>query len=209
MSARDEACWTNHAREQLEHPANTPSGFELKMDGGRLVGIEGDWLAGAVASEPWTSALDFGCGTGLFVNYFRGDGKRYTGVDRNAAMIDGARRRWGGDPFPAFLLCDCLSGDRLPLADGEVDFVLSVAVLQHHYPADREISVAEIRRVLRKGGRYVFYEETYGSFNPTPAHHERHEDDWGYNQEGWRRFLSPFGFECVLQRDTGHIFRAV
>ena len=198
MSARNEAMWSQHATEQMLCPANVPGGFEIVQEDGQLRRIEGDPLQGLLSIVPWTSALDIGCGTGLFVNYFRGEGKRYVGLDRNAAMIDGARQRWERDAFPVFVLYDPLDAGQLPFGDGEFDFVFSCAVLQHNAPTDREIILAEVRRILRLGGTYVFYEETYRPDNPTPSHGEGYADDWGYTEDGWKALMRRFGFEPLF-----------
>ena len=48
------------------------------------------------------------------------------------------------------------SGERMPFPDGSFDTVLTTLVLCS--VADLDAVVAEIRRVLRPGGRFVFYE---------------------------------------------------
>ena len=47
-------------------------------------------------------------------------------------------------------------GERMPFADGSFDTVLTTLVLCS--VADLDAVAAEIRRVLRPGGRFVFYE---------------------------------------------------
>ena len=193
--------WTKHAAEQLEHPAYVPPTI---ITGGS------DLLQSALVAESWMAVLDFGCATGLWLNYFRG-GSRYVGLDQNAAMLEGARRRWDGDGFPEWVLHQGVAdGIRLPFADGTFDVVFTCAVLQHNSLQDRAAILPEFRRVLRLGGRYLGYEETYGPFNPTPAHQEERDiDEWGHSQEGWRRAFGSHGFACTLQQECFHVFRAV
>lgn len=97
------------------------------------------------------SILDAGCGTGAALQALLSRAAcEVTGVDLSATMIAAARRRL---PVTARLLVAPL--EELPFADGSFDAVLALNVL---YFADRENSmIAELRRVLRPGGRLVVY----------------------------------------------------
>lgn len=192
--ATDDAKWTNHSREQLAQEA-------FKFD-------PNDRLHRAVMMEPWARILDFGCGTGLWVNYWRG-AKQYVGIDRNPDMIAGARSRWQDDVFPTFIQCDVLGGERLPFPDGWFDVAVTVAVLQHNHDSEKEIALSEIRRVLRNQGRFCGYEDTYGPFNPTPGHRTEMEDGYSHSHAGWREVFEPHGFTCVFQERDLHVFQAV
>lgn len=98
--------------------------------------------------QPSESLLDIGCGTGSFLRRLSGSGHSgpLTGLDsspaaaRACAEIRGVR---------------AVTGDavRLPFRDGEFDAVTARHML-YHVP-DVTQALAEARRVLRTGGRFV------------------------------------------------------
>lgn len=95
--------------------------------------------------------LDFGCGTGELSGLFPSE--QYVGMDVTPAYVSYARRRHG----PRFQVMD---GQALGYADNAFDEVL-VAGVFHHLPdeAVRRMA-AELRRVLRPGGRLLAMEDT-------------------------------------------------
>lgn len=103
-------------------------------------------LAGDVAGR---RILDAGCGSGPLSAALRDRGALVTGIDASARMLALARRRLGDD-VPLHL--GDLS-DRLPFADGAFDAVVASLVL--HYLEDWGPTLAELRRVLRPGGRLI------------------------------------------------------
>ncbi|MFI7643173.1 class I SAM-dependent methyltransferase [Nonomuraea sp. NPDC049400] len=103
-------------------------------------------LAGDVAGR---RILDAGCGSGPLSAALRDCGAVVTGIDSSAAMLALARRRLGGD---ADLHVVDLS-DPLPFPDGAFDDVVASLVL--HYLEDWGPTLAELRRVLRPGGRLI------------------------------------------------------
>ncbi|MFJ8162150.1 methyltransferase domain-containing protein [Streptomyces sp. NPDC096136] len=103
-------------------------------------------LAGDVAGR---RILDAGCGAGPLSAALRDRGALVTGLDASSGMLDLARRRLGDD-VPLYL-ADL--GDRLPFEDGAFDDVVASLVL--HYLEDWDPVLAEVRRVLRPGGRLI------------------------------------------------------
>ena len=93
--------------------------------------------------------LDAGCGSGPLSAALRGRGAVVTGIDSSAGMLALARRRLGDDV--ALHVVDLR--DRLPFADGAFDDVVASLVL--HYLEDWGPTLAELRRVLRPGGRLI------------------------------------------------------
>lgn len=103
-------------------------------------------LAGDVAGR---RILDAGCGSGPLFAALRDRGAIMTGFDKSAKMLELARRRLGdgADLQVADL-------DRpLPFPDGAFDDVIASLVL--HYLEDWTEPLAELRRVLRPGGRLI------------------------------------------------------
>lgn len=103
-------------------------------------------LAGEVTG---LAVLDAGCGSGPLASALHERGARVTGLDASAAMVGLARRRLGQD-------ADVRVGDLrepLPFDDGAFDLVVASLVL--HYLQDWSGPLAELRRVLRPGGRVL------------------------------------------------------
>ena len=103
-------------------------------------------LAGDVSGR---RILDAGCGSGPLSAAMRAKGAVVTGFDASAAMVDLARQRLGED-------ADVHVADLaapLPFADAEFDDVVASLVL--HYLEDWAGPLAELRRVLKPGGRLI------------------------------------------------------
>jgi ubiquinone/menaquinone biosynthesis C-methylase UbiE len=103
-------------------------------------------LAGDVAGR---RILDAGCGAGPLSAALRDQGAIVTGFDKSAGMIELARRRLGDD---ADLQVADL-GSPLPFPDDAFDDVTASLVL--HYLQDWGPALAELRRVLKPGGRLI------------------------------------------------------
>jgi ubiquinone/menaquinone biosynthesis C-methylase UbiE len=103
-------------------------------------------LAGDVAG---LEILDAGCGSGPLMEALRGKDASVSGFDLSPAMVELARERLGED---ADLKVADL-GAPLPYPDDTFDRV--VASLSLHYVKDWASALAELRRVLRPGGRLI------------------------------------------------------
>jgi ubiquinone/menaquinone biosynthesis C-methylase UbiE len=103
-------------------------------------------LAGDVAGR---RILDAGCGSGPLFAALRNRGAVVTGIDKSAGMLEQARRRLGNDAN----LQVAELGSPLPFPDGTFDDVTASLVL--HYLEDWEPALAELRRVLKPGGRLI------------------------------------------------------
>jgi ubiquinone/menaquinone biosynthesis C-methylase UbiE len=103
-------------------------------------------LAGDVTGH---RVLDAGCGSGPLSVALRAKGAVVTGFDSSSAMVELARRRLGEN---AALHVADLSRP-LPFADAAFDDVVASLVL--HYLQDWTAPLAELRRVLKRGGRLI------------------------------------------------------
>jgi SAM-dependent methyltransferase len=103
-------------------------------------------LAGDVAGR---RILDAGCGAGPVSAALRERGAEVRGFDASAKMVELARQRLGAS-------ADLRVGDLsrpLPYPDAEFDDAVVSLVL--HYLKDWSAPLAELRRVLKPGGRLI------------------------------------------------------
>jgi SAM-dependent methyltransferase len=108
-------------------------------------GVVNDLEFGAVAEAVvGRDALEIGCGTGLILERTAAVARRATGIDLSAGMARFSAGRKG-------LTVAQGSATDLPFADRSFDVVYSFKVLPH--VPDLGAALAEIRRVLRPGGR--------------------------------------------------------
>jgi SAM-dependent methyltransferase len=148
-------------------------------------------LAGDVAGR---RVLDAGCGSGPLTAALHDRGAVVTGIDASAGMLALARRRLGDEA--ALHVVDLR--DHLPFADGAFDDVVASLVL--HYLEDWGPTLAELRRVLRPGGRLIASVDhpfvAYAFQDPRPDYFATtsYTFDWALNGQSasmrfWRRPL--------------------
>ncbi len=106
-----------------------------------MINLAGDVLGRRV--------LDAGCGSGPLSAALRAKGATVAGFDASPAMIRLARERLG----PAADLRVADLGEPLTYADNAFDDVVASLVL--HYLEDWTAPLAELRRVLKSGGRLI------------------------------------------------------
>jgi ubiquinone/menaquinone biosynthesis C-methylase UbiE len=102
------------------------------------------------------AVLDVGCGTGTLLMEAAkriGPSGVLHGVDRSPEMLAHARRKVDAQGIRAEFREG--SSDRLTFAESSFDVVFCTLML-HHLPASMQVAtVAEMRRVLRPGGRMI------------------------------------------------------
>ena len=101
----------------------------------------------------WTAdhqrVLEVGTGEGQVARAIAAvHGAEVTGIDPTARQIDEAMRRGGG---VTYLRC---GAEALPFDDADFDAVVCCLVFEHIDAVDE--AIAEVGRVLRPGGRFVF-----------------------------------------------------
>ena len=92
--------------------------------------------------------LDLGCGNGRNAVAMKQRGMQVVGLDVSKTALDQLRRRCPGIPT---IIGSAL---KLPFAAGFFDVVVDHGCLHTLHPADHETYVANVARVLRKGGLY-------------------------------------------------------
>ena len=134
------------------------------------LGLDGRWRKRAAAHvRPGEAVLDLGCGTGdlaLAAARRAGPAGRVDGADFSAPMLDLARVKAGAaGPGGAPVAFHHASADALPFPDAAFDIVVSAFVLRS-LARIRRAAAAELRRVLRPGGRAALLELTRPGFLP-------------------------------------------
>lgn len=143
--------------------------------------------------KPGATVLDVGCGNGFIAHHLTGVLKsRVVGLDVTnftSASIDYV-------PY---------DGRHFPVQDRSVDAVLLCYVLHHAH--DATLVLNEVRRVLRKGGRVIVYEDNPSSWWDRAV-------CWSHNlqwqartgrctfqlESEWRKTFSLSGFKVVSRR---------
>jgi SAM-dependent methyltransferase len=141
--------------------------------------------------------LDAGCGSGPLSAALRDRGAIMTGFDLSTAMIELARRRLGED---ADLIVADLAKP-LPYADAAFDDVVASLVL--HYLEDWTEPLAELRRVLKAGGRLILsvnHPILYTALNPDADYFDVAE--FSYDAEHAGRTVVYTNWQRPLQAMT-------
>ena len=97
--------------------------------------------------------MDFGCGNGAQTLLFAGDFAQVTGVDVQEEFLIDFRREISVRGLEGEVAAVATAGGAIPLPDGKADVVTSFTVLEH--VPDEQAALAEIRRILRPGGKLI------------------------------------------------------
>jgi malonyl-CoA O-methyltransferase len=117
-----------------------------------------DWLVSELESDlTGQHFLDLGCGTGYVAQRLIERGAKVTCVDLSQAMLDQASKRLSS-PKVRFVQADAES---LPFGNACFDGVVSSLALQ--WCSDLSKPLAEMKRILKPGGRGLFTSLTDGS----------------------------------------------
>jgi SAM-dependent methyltransferase len=136
------ALWEQHAGWWQEHFTDGADAEYTEQ----ILPMAAAHLAGAA------EVLDVGAGEGQVARVAAAEevgAHRVVGVDPVWAQLKTARRRGGG---PVYLRADA---GELPFADASFDAVVACLVFEHIDDADG--GLAEVGRVLRPGGRFLFF----------------------------------------------------
>ena len=141
----------------------------------------------ALLADACGDVLEIGFGTGLNLPFYPPDVRKLTAVDPNPGTHPLARRRI--ERVGIAVDHRVLGGERLPFADGTFDCVVSTFTLCSIARVDQALS--EVYRVLRPGGRFLFFEH---GLSPEPAVHK-----WQRRLNWWEMRIAD---GCRLDRDV-------
>jgi ubiquinone/menaquinone biosynthesis C-methylase UbiE len=142
-------------------------------------------LAGAAGRT-----LEIGAGTGANLEHYPPAVTELVLTEPDPHMAKRLRTRLAADPSTSAAVAEAGAED-LPVADASCDTVVSTLTLCT--VADPERAVAEAKRVLKPGGRFLFIEHVRGAEGTRTARwQDRLERPWGW-----------FAGGCHPNRDTG------
>lgn len=137
--------------------------------------------------------LEIGFGTGLNLPHYPAHVKKLTVIDPNAGMKTLAERRIAASPIEVDRRV--LGGENLPMEDESFDTVVCTWTMCSI--ADVGRALAEVRRVMRPGGRFIFIEHGLSDKEKYRA--------WQNRVNGvWRRI----GDGCNLNRPIDELVTA-
>ncbi len=113
----------------------------------------------ALLGQALGRVLDLGAGTGESFKHMSPTVRELLALEPDPAMLRQAARRLGETDVPAWLVQG--GSERLPFATGTFDTVVACLVLCT--VGDLDVTVAELRRVLRPGGRLLLMEHVRAS----------------------------------------------
>ncbi len=129
------------------------------LSGGTIDALWED-LAARVAG-PGVRVLDLGCGTGGLTLACARRGAEVTGLDRDAGMLDVARRKAEAlalDPPPRWVEAGVMELED-EFEPGSFDAVVSSLMMSELLPEERRYALEQVRRLLVPGGALLLADE--------------------------------------------------
>lgn len=127
--------------------------------------------AGALLTD--VSVLEVGFGGGANLWFAARQGFRVAGIDVSDHAVEAARAMLAGEGLDGDLRRAAFTA--LPFDDGSFDLAFDRCALTYASPPEAQVAVAEIQRVLRPGGRFLFnpYSDTSSAAGGPSAHDGR------------------------------------
>ena len=155
----------------------------------------------AVSSEKLlvqdSKILDVGCGTGFDSRYFGMHGHSTVGIDISQSAIDFCNQKHGDIPNVSFIQQDL--EESLEFEDSSFDLVYARLSLHYFSHSVTENIFAEIARVLKSEGRFIFICKSID--DPLYGKGESIEEDM-YSLNGHvRHFFSPEYCRLLCEKD--------
>jgi ubiquinone/menaquinone biosynthesis C-methylase UbiE len=157
---------------EFEGPLGLLGGLAMTFGRGRSARL----VADLAEAGPGDLVVDVGCGPGRFLREAAERGAEAVGVEPSAQMRRVAGWRMPASLRPAVRVVDG-TAERLPLEDQAA--TVAWAVASYHHWADPDAGLAELRRVLRPGGRLLIAERLARSGGRA----QRHALTWEQAQE--------------------------
>ena len=140
--------------------------------------------------DPSLTIGDLGCGTGQVSELIAPHVAGVVAVDGSTDMVQAARKRLKG-----LHQVDIRRGDMeaLPIDDGQLDVAITALVL-HHVP-DPARALAEVNRVLKRGGRILIVDMLP---HDRVEYQQQMGHVWlGFSEKTMKKFLEGAGFDSA------------
>jgi SAM-dependent methyltransferase len=142
----DRQAWLRERRQTAEERHDAIHAFTYDDQYGEIGPTHRRFVADLLERcPPGGAVLDAACGTGKYFAMVLDSGRRVVGTDQSTGMLARARAR-----FPAVPL------ERVGLQelafDAEFDAAMCVDAMEHVFPEDWPLVLANLRRALRPGG---------------------------------------------------------
>lgn len=141
----------------------------------------------SVVEQARGRVLEIGAGTGFNVRHYTADLEELVVTEPGEALLRRAERR--AAESDRTIRAVVAPAERLPFADDSFDTVVSTLVLCSVH--DQDEALAEVRRVLKPGGRFLFLEHVRSD---DPKHARR--------QDRWNRPWRVVAMGCNANRAT-------
>jgi ubiquinone/menaquinone biosynthesis C-methylase UbiE len=148
-----------------------------------------DTILAIASATPDTTFLEPGIGTGRIAIPIVKRGYAYTGVDISENMLNELRQKLSRESHRLTLIN--ASATNLPFADHAFDVVLTVHLL--HLIPDWQQALAEIRRVLKPGGLYLY---SHGRVKQKTNDDDFNPLRFEFDQQ-WRAIVASYGHEIT------------
>lgn len=146
--------------------------------------------------------LDFGCGSGVFIEKLLSKSISCEGLDISKESVDMANINLSNNPlFKGSTLSESLP---TPFKDDSFDIVFLLAIIEHLLPDELAQTIEEIHRITKKDGYIVLTTANEEDLNASKIicpdcgsifHRVQHITSW--DQTGLTRFMDDNGFKCI------------
>ncbi|MBE9007768.1 class I SAM-dependent methyltransferase [Fortiea sp. LEGE XX443] len=149
-----------------------------------------DFILNLISPTAETKFFETGIGTGRIAIPIAKKGYSYTGVDISHKMLSELHQKLEGISHQ--LTTVKADATFLPFADNSFDVALTVHVF--HLISAWKQALAEIRRVLKPGGIYLY---SHGNMNSIRVNEDVNQDRFEFHKR-WKAILASYGY--VLPR---------
>ncbi|MBU0580169.1 MAG: class I SAM-dependent methyltransferase [Candidatus Margulisbacteria bacterium] len=140
--------------------------------------------------------LDAGCGDGFFISNLDDSNNFIYGLDYSSRALDFARL-FNKDKKSKFVQGTL---EAIPFGDNYFDIITNIAVLEHIKPANVNLCLKEMHRVLKKNGFFILVIPTHNLKKP-PKHFQH------FDLEEIKQYIEPFFIIKEIYGKYNMIFR--
>lgn len=149
-----------------------------------------NFILDLVSATPETTFLEPGIGTGRIALPIVERGYHYTGVDISENMLNELRCKLADESHHLTLIN--ADATALPFNDRSFDVILTVHVL--HLIPNWQQALAEIQRVLKPNGIYLYSHSRVNSAKPDDVDDNQQRSEW---DQQWKAILANYGYDLT------------